>query len=124
MYEIGKNREKWFNAKRNAKVGDVVLIKDKNQARLHWPTGTIVKVNTSKDGLVGSATVKPHKRPGSTITERERDRPIHDLILIREALQGGEPDLTHPKTTVEENIVSVNPPNNPPSNKRNCVNVI
>ena len=29
MYEIGKHRSKWVSAKRNAKIGDVVLIKEK-----------------------------------------------------------------------------------------------
>ena len=61
------------------------LIKDKNQHRLYWPTGIVTKVRTSEDGLVRSATVKPHKRLGSSVTDRERGRPIHDLILIREA---------------------------------------
>lgn len=115
MYETGKHREKWVNAKRNAKVGDVVLIRDKNQARLNWPTGTIVEVKKGKDRYVRSATVKPHKRPGSTITERERDRHIQDLGFVEEAPQSSKPDPAHPETAIEENIVSVNHPNNSPS---------
>lgn len=39
----------------------------------------------SKDGLVRSVTVKPHKRQDSSVTERERDRPIHELILLQAA---------------------------------------
>ena len=85
LYEIGKDREKWTEIQRNAKVGDVVLIKVKNIHRLHWPTGVVTKVRVSEDGLVRSATVKPHKSPGSSITDKERDRPIHDLVLIQEA---------------------------------------
>ena len=43
---------KRFDSKRNGNVGDVDLCKDKNQPRLHYyPTGTIVKVYTSADGL-------------------------------------------------------------------------
>ena len=101
MYEIGKRRSKWVSAKRNAKVGDVVLIKDKNLTQLNWPTGVIVGVKLSEDGYVRSATVKPHKRPGCSITERERDRPIHDLVLLREVPQG-EPNPTQPKLTMQE----------------------
>lgn len=41
LYEIGQDREKWTETQRNAKVGDVVLIKDKNQHRLYWPTGIV-----------------------------------------------------------------------------------
>ena len=101
MYEIGKHRSKWVNAKRNAKVGDVVLIKDKNQTQLNWPTGVIVGVKLSEDGYARSATVKPIKRPGCSITERERDRPIHDLVLLREVPQE-EPNPTHTELTIQE----------------------
>ena len=61
------------------------MIKDKNLPRLRWNTGTITAVRTSDDGLVRSATVRPHRRKDKTTTEKERDRPIHDLILLREA---------------------------------------
>ena len=114
MYEIGKHRAKWVNAKRNTKIGDVVFIKDKNLTRLDWAMGTIVDVKRSEDGYVRSATVKPYKKPGCSITERERDRPIHDLVLLREASQGSEPNPTHPQITTKERVLPVNPPNNPP----------
>ena len=104
MYEIGKHRSKWVNAKRNAKIGDVVLIKDKNQTQLNWPTGVIVGVKLSEDGYVRSATVKPHRKPGCSITERERDRPTHDLVLLREVPQS-EPNPSQPEPTVQENMV-------------------
>ena len=99
LYKIGGSREKWLDVKRNAQVGDLVLIKDKNQHRSNWPTGHITKVYKSADGLVRSATVKPYKRPDLTITERERDRPIVDLILLREAPSETQPNPTHPKVS-------------------------
>ena len=108
MYEIGKHRSKWVSAKRNAKIGDVVLIKDKNQTQLNCPTGVIVGVKLSEDGYVRSATVKPFKRPGCSITERERDRPIHDLVLLREVPQD-ESNPTQPERTVQENTVRGEP---------------
>ena len=95
----------------------MVLIKDKNQDRLDWPMGTIVGIKTSKYGHVRSATVKPHKRLGSTITERERDRPMEDIVLLQEVPQGSEPNPTHPETIEEEeDITIVNPPDNPSIN--------
>ena len=103
LYEIGGSREKWLFAEKNLQVGDLVLIKDKNQHRSNWPTGHITKVCKSADGLVRSATVKPHKRPDLTITERERDRPIVDLVLLREAPSETEPSPTHPTVSESDN---------------------
>lgn len=39
---------------------------------------------------------KPNKLRDISFTDRERDRPIYDFILIREAPRGNEPDPTHP----------------------------
>ena len=67
----------------NAKVGDTVLMKEKNSPRLEWPTGTITEVITAKDGLVRRVVVQPHARKGKSITESPRERAIHDLVLLR-----------------------------------------
>ena len=61
-----------------------------------------MEVYPTKDGLVRSASVKPHKLPGSSITDREIDTPIHNLILIREAPQSNKPDPTHPETIAKQ----------------------
>ena len=52
MYQIGTDREKWLNPQRNAQLGDIVLIKDKNLHGLEWSTGTIIEVYPDKDTLV------------------------------------------------------------------------
>ena len=71
-------RQKWTREHPNAKVGDVVLVRDVNLARNKWPLGRIVKVYPSSDGLVRKARV--------LITDDGKrsllDRPIHKLVLI------------------------------------------
>ena len=60
MYEIGDRRDKWNKESRNARVGDLVLITEKNnlkQKRLEWNTGTIVEALPDRDGLVRHVTV-------------------------------------------------------------------
>ena len=56
--------------KRNLRVGDVVLIADKNYPRGAWPLARVVKVIAGRDGLVRSAKVKTT----STVATRSRRR--------------------------------------------------
>merc|ERR1712105_193893 len=76
IYGIGRKREKWLNPERNAKVGDLVLICEKNLPRLNWSTGTIINTTTASDGLVRRVTVQPHKRQDKATTEAPRERAI------------------------------------------------
>ena len=39
-------------ARRNVKVGDVVVIVDVNEARCHWAMGRVMKVHSGRDNLV------------------------------------------------------------------------
>ena len=43
---------KWNNVKRNLKVDDVVLVRDKNSPRNVWPMGVVTKVEPVSKGLV------------------------------------------------------------------------
>ncbi|KAK6030398.1 hypothetical protein OSTOST_03482 [Ostertagia ostertagi] len=45
-------------AKDSPKKGDVVLIKQENISRSHWPLGIIVQINKSVDGLIRSVKIK------------------------------------------------------------------
>lgn len=83
LYQIGTNKEKWYNPHRNAQVGDIVLLKEKNTPRLEWPTGDITSVTTDKDGLVRRVYVQPHKKQGQVATPQLKERAIHDLVLIK-----------------------------------------
>jgi len=51
-------RHKWRKKKPCARVGDLVLVSEKNSPRNHWPCGRIVLVNRSEDGLVRSVQIK------------------------------------------------------------------
>ena len=75
IYGIGTKRDKWVNVQENAKVGDTVLMREKNSPRHEWPTGTITEVTTSKDGLVRRVIVQPLARAEQSTTkppEKER----------------------------------------------------
>lgn len=98
LYNIGTKRPKWTNSLRNAIVGDVVLIKDKNMPRDSWSTGTITGVRVSDDGLVRSASIRPRVRQDKSTTKKVRDRPIHDLILLE---KGTEAELPSTETKTE-----------------------
>ena len=104
MYKIGTDREKWLNPQRNAQIGDVVLLKDKNLPRLEWSTGTIISVTPDKDTLVRRVMVKPHKRPNQTLDPAPRERAIHDLVLIKSITSPDHPhqDSSQQKDAPEE----------------------
>ena len=51
-------RSKWTKERTNLRVGDLVLIKDKNLARNDWRTGILNEVFLSNDGVVRTCEVK------------------------------------------------------------------
>ena len=73
-------RQKWTHKKPNLQVGDIVLMRDKNTARNHWPMARVHRVNTSKDGLVRSATLALSNDKGSSLKYLER--PIKEIIPV------------------------------------------
>ena len=83
MYQIGHTTEKWTEIKRNAEVGDIVLMKEKNLPRLDWSTGTITQATKDKDGLVRRVMVRPDTRHDKSTTQAPRERAIHDLVLLK-----------------------------------------
>ena len=50
-----------FKQKCNLKIGSVVVIKEDNTPRLHWPLGLVTEIHQSSDGLVRSVTLKTAK---------------------------------------------------------------
>ena len=73
-------RNKWRRVKPNIRVGDIVLIRDKNLNRNYWPMGLVEEVKTSSDGLVRSAYVK--------IGKKKCYRTVADLVVIVHANEG------------------------------------
>ena len=77
-----RKRHKWVKKQPCAKVGDVILVSEKNVPRNHWQVGIIKSVNISDDNLVRSVLVK---LPSSDKKEKVILRAIHDLVLLYRA---------------------------------------
>ncbi|KAK3107024.1 hypothetical protein FSP39_005438 [Pinctada imbricata] len=73
-----QTRRKWCQEKPNIKVGDVVLVKDKNVPRSDWPIGIMEQAIESDDDLVRKAVIRLN-RENKCVTYT---RPISDLILL------------------------------------------
>lgn len=69
-----QTRQKWFLARSNVNIGDLVLIVDENAPRGCWPLGLVTDVVEGRDGLVRS--VKMLCR-GKSVT-----RPITKIVLL------------------------------------------
>ena len=70
-----QQQPKWYQDKRNRKIDDVILIKDKNTPRNDWLMGVIVNVEQDSQGLVRSAVVRTETT--------ELSRPVHKLTDSR-----------------------------------------
>ena len=87
-------RRKWKNPKQNLKVGDTVLVRDKNMHRYLWGTARVIRVKNSLDGLVRSVLIQPIPMKGEgTSKAAPRERPVHDLVLL-ESAESQNLDLT------------------------------
>lgn len=73
-----QGRNKWQTSKPNLKVGDLILLKDKEVCRNEWTMGLITKVMPSDDNKVRKVEVKV-TNGGST---RTLTRPITELVLL------------------------------------------
>lgn len=67
-------RKKWFQAKRNLRPGDVVLVVEPNAKRGEWPLGRIQEALPGADGLVRVVKVK--------VGKKLYERPVHRLCLL------------------------------------------
>lgn len=65
---------KWAQASRNIKPGDIVVVINDNLPRAHWQLGKIVAVAPGRDGRVRNVTVQA--------SAGELDRPIQKLVLL------------------------------------------
>ena len=73
-----QERQKWQRPRRNADVGDLVLLVDDSLPRSQWRMGRVKAVFPSKDGLVRSVEVK-------TGASSSLVRPIQKLCLLEES---------------------------------------
>ena len=73
-----QERQKWQRPRRNAEVGDLVLLVDESLPRGRWRMGRIIKVVSGRDGLVRTVEVK-------TGASTSLVRPIQKLCLLDES---------------------------------------
>ena len=70
--------------RRNLRVGNVVLIADKNYPRGAWLLAPVVEVVTGRDGLVRSAKVKTTSTVGTrSRRKRKEETSVSTVILTR-----------------------------------------
>ena len=73
---ILQERQRWWEVKRNLKIGDVVLVVDSAAPRNSWPMGVVVETVRGSQGLVRQVKVK---------TETNiLLRPIDKLVVLLE----------------------------------------
>ena len=72
-------RRKWHHSKRNLKIGDVVIIKDKDTKRSRWKLGLVEEASPGADGKVRSVSVKYINSAGSAAQVK---RPVQNLVLL------------------------------------------
>lgn len=73
-----QDRRKWHSERPNLKEGDLVLLKDSQVKRNHWPMGIVVKAFPSHDGKVRKIEV----RIASGGDYKNFLRPITDTVLL------------------------------------------
>ena len=73
-----QERQKWQKLRRNAEIGDLVLLVDECLPRGQWRMGRVVRVVHGRDGLVRTVEVK-------TGASTSLVRPIQKLCLLEES---------------------------------------
>ena len=71
-----QERRKWNQAKRNLKVGDIVIVVDEKLPKCSWPLGRVTKTDPDEFGKVRKALVKTQ--------DSEMLRPISKLCMLLE----------------------------------------
>ena len=77
-----QKRQKWYLRKKSVKIGDIVLLRDKQVKRNKWPLAQVVDVKLSADLNVRSVKIKVAKTVGSEIEFYYYDRPVHELVYL------------------------------------------
>lgn len=84
-------RQKWVSHTRNMKVGDIVIVEDKNTPRNRWQLARISQTIVDHDGRVRKVKInmsstldKRGKRTGPVVC---LERPIHKLVVLVESTE-------------------------------------
>ena len=79
-------RQKWHVCKRNVRVGDIVLIQDKNALKGVWKLAQVVKTYYGSDHMVRNVTLryKLNKSGPNYIGQSDSlvDRSVRSLVIV------------------------------------------
>ena len=73
-------KQKWHVEKRNVKIGDIVLIRDRNAIRGCWQLGQVTKIYPSNDNIVRQIEIRykiPNNKRCSFIK-----RAVQSIVII------------------------------------------
>ena len=85
-------RNKWLRPRRNAEVGDVVLLRDAALQRSDWPFAIVVEVHPGTDGLVRRVSLRVPGRRGSAGGAGLFLRHVSQVVLLQPARRAGSAD--------------------------------
>ncbi|XP_043192676.1 uncharacterized protein LOC122366428 [Amphibalanus amphitrite] len=88
-------RQRWHVARRNLKIGDIVLIQDTNALKGNWKFAEVLEVHVDQDGKVRNVTLRyKSQAPPRNATDARKyngqpdvivKRSVHRLVLLLES---------------------------------------
>ena len=79
-------QQKWHTAKRNVRVGDIVLLQDAKALRGNWKLAEVKEVKSSKDGKVRDVILRykfqTESRDHKGVKDTLVDRSVHRLVIV------------------------------------------
>ena len=81
--------QKWHTEKRNAKIGDIVIVQDSKQIRGNWRLARVSDVFPSEDGRVRKVELQyKNEKPGEAVSKyagspyTKIERPVQRIVVI------------------------------------------
>ena len=78
-----QSRQKWNSSKRNWKVGDIVLLKDKAEKN-RWSMAKFIATNKGIDGFVRNVRLMLGASNKVDSVARYLERPVNKLVMLVE----------------------------------------
>ncbi|XP_062587768.1 uncharacterized protein LOC134249431 [Saccostrea cucullata] len=73
-----QSRQKWESVNENLKVGDIILLHDRDVPRNQWPLGVVLRVFPSDDGLVRKVEVQVVRGDATIVYVR----PVCEIVKL------------------------------------------
>ena len=96
---------KGFTSRCKLQKGSIVLVREDNVPRLHWPLGVVTDLFPGKDGLVRSVNVKTSKGVICRSVQRLHDLEICDSPEVDECVSEGGLDEVEPENKVPVSVI-------------------